>query len=278
MALYAIGDVQGCLQPLLALLDKIRFDPAGDTLWFTGDLVNRGPDSAAVLRLVMGLPRAVTVLGNHDLHMLAVAAGHDRFKSRDTFDDVLEAPDREVLLAWLRQQPLLHHDARTGFTLVHAGLPPAWDLETALALAREAEQIIAASAENDFFEHMYGDQPDHWDAALAGNDRWRFVVNFLTRSRYVDREGRMNLSEKGPLGSQAVGLVPWFNAADRQTRNERIVFGHWSTLGALIRPDIVALDSGCLWGRELTAARLEPGPVELMNVPCEQVMPFVRTI
>lgn len=278
MALFAIGDVQGCLGPLKSLLSRIRFNSSQDTLWFTGDLVNRGPDSAAVLRLVMGLPRAVTVLGNHDLHLLAVASGSDRFKSRDTFDDVLAAPDRDALLGWLRKQPLLHHDARAGFTLVHAGIPPDWDLKTAILLAREAEAVIAASAENDFFDHMYGNQPDRWHDGLEANDRLRFIVNFFTRARYVDRDSRMDLSEKGPVGSQPVGLIPWFNAADRRTKNARIVFGHWSTLGVMVRPDIVALDSGCLWGRELTAARLDLEVVELMSVPCERSMPFVPTI
>lgn len=272
MALYAIGDVQGCREQLERLLAKIGFDAARDTLWFTGDLVNRGPDSAGVLRLVMALPRVVSVLGNHDLHLLAAAASGTYGGRRDTFDDVLDAPDRDALLDWLRARPLLHHDAALGCTLIHAGLPPQWTLATAMQLAREAGHAIRQTPGNAFFDHMYGDTPDQWDDRLAGNDRLRFTVNCFTRLRYVDRAGRLYLGDKGAPGTQAPGLVPWFDAPGRKSRDARIVFGHWSTLGARVRPDMVALDSGCLWGRQLTAARLDADPAPLISVSCAQAM------
>lgn len=272
MAVYAIGDVQGCYSALRRLLDVLRFDPAHDILWLVGDLVNRGPQSAEVLRFVMALPQAVAVLGNHDLHLLAVAADKSMIRSSDTLTDILSAPDREALLAWLRQRPLLHHDADLGYTLIHAGLLPQWSLGQAMAYAREAETAIVASTSNDLLDSLYGDQPDRWDVALAGNDRLRVIINAFTRLRYCDPDGRMLLSASGAPGTQPAPFLPWFQVPQRQSRDARIVFGHWSTLGAWQNDNVIALDSGCLWGGQLTAVRLDAGDTDFVSVPCEKAL------
>jgi len=269
MAIWAIGDVQGCFDALLALLEKIRFDRQRDTLWFTGDLVNRGPRSLETLRFVKSLgARAITVLGNHDLHLLAAAGGQARHSKYDTFDDVLAAPDRDELLDWLRHRPLLHHDADLGWTLIHAGLLPPWSLADAMRYAAEAETVLRGPGMTDFFAHMYGDTPDHWRDDLRGHERTRVIVNAFTRLRYCDREGAMDLRVKVAPGEQPPDLVPWFQAPRRRSREARIVFGHWSTLGPYQGDNVLALDSGCLWGRLLTAARLEPGTAEMVGVSC----------
>lgn len=268
MACYAIGDVQGCLDPLQRLLEQLRFDPARDRLWFTGDLVNRGPDSLAVLRFVHSLgDYAVTVLGNHDLHLLAVASGTAKRKERDTLDAVLAAPDRDELLGWLLRRPLLHHDAALGYTLVHAGLLPPWDLADAQGLAREVETALAADAPA-FFRHMYGNFPDHWRAELRGYERLRVVVNAFTRLRYCDLEGNLDLRFKGPPGSQPPDLLPWFQVPGRRSAALRVVFGHWSALGRYHGDNVIGLDSGCIWGRELTAVRLDTEPPGFFATPC----------
>lgn len=273
MAVYAIGDVQGCHDALRALLDRIDFDGQRDTLWFTGDLVNRGPQSAAVLRLVKNLPNAVSVLGNHDLHLLAVAFGQAPMKKRDSFRDVLAASDRDELLAWLRTRPLLHHDAALGYTLVHAGLLPQWDLADALRLAAEAGEIIAQSDSHAIFNHMYGDTPDHWREQLAGWGRLRVIINAFTRLRYCDAGGRMDLRPKGAPGSQPAQLLPWFRVPGRRSRGLRILFGHWSTLGAWRGAGVIGLDSGCLWGGRLSALRLDvESPPEFVSVPCAPIV------
>jgi bis(5'-nucleosyl)-tetraphosphatase (symmetrical) len=272
MAVYAIGDVQGCLAPLRRLLYQIAFDPARDRLWFAGDLVNRGPDSLEVLRLARDLgPAALTVLGNHDLHLLAIAAGAARPKRRDTLDAVLNAPDRDALLDWLRAQPLLHHDPRLGYTLVHAGLLPQWDLPLALSLAAEVEAVLRGPDHRDFLTHMYGDQPDHWEPDLRGTDRLRVILNACTRLRYCDANGRMDLGPKGAPGTQAPHLLPWFAVPDRRSADLRILFGHWSTLGCWQGAGTTGLDSGCVWGQALTAARLDPDGPTLIRVPCAQL-------
>ena len=271
MAVYAIGDVQGCFDALQALLRKLAFDGAHDTLWFTGDLVNRGPQSAEVLRFVAGLgERAITVLGNHDLHLLAVAYGSAQRRPRDSFGDVLTATDREPLLMWLRQQPLLHHDARLGYTLVHAGLLPQWDLVQARALAGEVEHVLRGPSYVELLERMYGDQPDQWDPTLSDWERLRLTVNACTRLRYCTVDGRMELAPVGAPGSQPSHLVPWFQAPHRRTRTLTVVFGHWSTLGAWRGDGVVALDSGCVWGRSLTAVRLDGSQRQFVSVTCEQ--------
>lgn len=268
MSHYAIGDVQGCLDSLRRLLERINFDPAHDTLWFTGDLVNRGPASAAVLRFVRSLgERAVTVLGNHDLHLLALAAGAAKPRHRDTLDDILQAADRDELLAWLRTRPLLHHDATLGYTLVHAGLLPQWDLADAMRLAREAQAVFASEA-HEFFMHMYGDLPDHWREDLRGPERLRVIVNAFTRLRFCDREGNMDLRPKGPPGSQPPDLLPWFKVPHRRSANMRVVFGHWSALGRYHGDNVIGLDSGCIWGHALSAVRLDADPPLFFDVSC----------
>lgn len=271
MAVYAIGDIQGCYDALRALLAAIAFEPTRDQIWFTGDLVNRGPRSADVVRYIMEIPGAVCVLGNHDLHLLAVAAGKATCKSGDTLNDILEAPDRERLLYWLRQRPLLYHDAALGYTLVHAGLLPQWDLALALRLANTAQAAIRDSANNDLFDHMYGDQPDHWDETLAGSHRLRVVINAFTRLRYCDAHGHMLLKAKGPPGTQPAPFMPWFQVPLRRAYATRIVFGHWSTLGLWNADRVIALDTGCIWGGKLTAVRLD-GPVPVFtSVACGQI-------
>jgi bis(5'-nucleosyl)-tetraphosphatase (symmetrical) len=261
MALYAVGDVQGCYDELRALLDALRFDPAADTLWFTGDLVNRGPGSLATLRLVRDLgERAVSVLGNHDLHLLAVASGRSPLKRKDTLQAVLDAPDRDELLAWLRQRPLLHHDPALDLTLLHAGLPPQWSVAEARRYAAEVEAVLRDGDRDGYFAQMYGDTPACWDAGLAGWERLRFITNCLTRLRYCTADGSLALGPKGAPGSQPPGCLPWFEVPGRASAGERVVCGHWSALGLVERADLLALDTGCLWGGTLTAVRLDrPG-------------------
>lgn len=258
MALYAIGDVQGCYDELRSLLDKLRFDPAADRLWFTGDLVNRGPRSLETLRFVRSLGKAaVTVLGNHDLHLLAVVHGVSRTKHRDTFGDVLGAPDRDELLDWLRRRPLLHREG--GFCLIHAGLPPQWSLDEAAAHAAEVETCLRGDGYRELFRHMYGDQPDLWSEPMEYWDRLRFTTNCLTRTRYCDALGRLEFKQKGPPGSQPAHLFPWFEVPGRRSAGTSIVFGHWSTLGFFAGAGVFCLDTGCLWGGELTALKLDGG-------------------
>lgn len=268
MAIYAIGDIQGCYDPLRRLLDLLRFDPAADTLWLVGDLVNRGPQSVEVLRLVRGLgQRAVAVLGNHDLTLLAVAAGQVKPKRKDTFHSVLDAPDGAALLDWLRHCPLLHHDAELGFTLVHAGLPPQWDLALAQGCAAEVEATLRGPRYAEFLGNMFGGEPRRWQEDLTGDDRLRFTVNALTRMRFCAADGTLSFSEKGPLGSQKPGLLPWFLVPRRRNADLCIVFGHWAALGYYRAPGLYALDSGCVWGNRLTAVRLDEANVPAWSVP-----------
>lgn len=258
MAVYAIGDVQGCYEDLMGLLEEIHFDSAKDRLWFTGDLVNRGPDSLRVLRFVKDLGElAITVLGNHDLHLLALAEGHAPHHRSDTLDAILNAPDREELLTWLRQQPLLHHDEKLHFTMVHAGLPPQWDLTTAQQCASEVETVLRGKDYLGFLANMYGNEPDAWDENLQGWDRLRFITNCLSRLRYCSDDGQLCLKSKGEPGTQPEGYRPWYEVPDRKSRGMRIIFGHWSTLGLYRTENIFSLDTGCLWGGLLTAMHLE---------------------
>lgn len=262
MATYVIGDVQGCYAELRELLGEIRFNADHDRLWFTGDLVNRGPDSAQVLRFVRQLgPQAVTVLGNHDLHLLALAQGFVPRHRHDTLDDILTASDREELLDWLRERPLLHHDPRSGRTLIHAGLPPQWDLALAQQCAAEAQGMLRSDGYRDFLVHMYGNEPDVWDDSLEGWDRLRFIVNCFTRLRYCDAGGQLCLEAKGEPGTQPAGTLPWFEVPGRRSRDLAIIFGHWSTLGLYRDNNVIAIDTGCLWGGLLTALRLEDGAI-----------------
>jgi bis(5'-nucleosyl)-tetraphosphatase (symmetrical) len=267
MAVYAIGDLQGCCDEFRALLDRLRFEPARDRLWLTGDLVNRGPASLATLRHVRALGAAVTVvLGNHDLHLLAAALDPKRLRRSDTLDAVLAAPDRDELLAWLARRPLVHHDPVLDWSMVHAGLPPEWDIATALDCGTEVSAALAADPRG-FFAAMYGDRPDRWSAGLAGLDRLRFTVNCLTRLRFLTADGRLLLKYKGPLDGAPAGARPWFQVPGRKSAGQRIVFGHWSALGYCESDGVVSLDTGCVWGGALTAVRLDRAapPVQL---PC----------
>lgn len=264
MALYAIGDIQGCYDEFQSLLEKLAFNPAEDQLWLTGDLVNRGPKSLETLRAIRALgDAAVAVLGNHDLHMLAVAHGISRTKHRDTFSDVLKAPDRDELLDWLRCLPLLHH--QHGFYLIHAGLPPAWSGKAAASYAQEAEAVLQGPDYAEFFWHMYGNEPNQWTESLKGWDRLRYITNCLTRLRYVAPDGRADFTQKGPPDRQPKGLLPWFQLPNRLSAGDRIIFGHWSTLGFYAGDNVYCLDTGCLWGGELTALRLD-GPPQRTSV------------
>jgi bis(5'-nucleosyl)-tetraphosphatase (symmetrical) len=258
MAFYAIGDVQGCYAPLCRLLDRLRFDTAGDRLWFAGDLVNRGPESARVLRLLVSLGTAAqTVLGNHDLHLLAAAEGVRPPRPRDTFADVLRAPDRDELLDWLRHRPLLLREAGRPLALVHAGLLPAWDLAQADTLAREVERALCGPDYPALILSMYGNEPASWAEELTGPERWRCVINAMTRMRFCDREGRMDLRFTGPPGSQPAELLPWFEVPGRRSADHEIVFGHWSALGSGRHGRTLSLDDGCVWNRRLCALRLD---------------------
>lgn len=268
MATYAIGDLQGCSAEFDALLRKIRFRPSRDTLWLVGDLVNRGPDSLGVLRRVIALGRSVvTVLGNHDLHLLATVAGRRELSPADTFQDVLEAPDAHELIDWLRYRPLLHHDAGARRVLVHAGIPPAWTVREARAHAREVEALLRGRRWRAALRGMYGNEPTEWSTGLDRDDRRRFTINALTRMRYCDRRGRLDLRYSGPPGTQPKELAPWFDAPDRRAADSHVVFGHWAALGLLRRADVTAVDTGCAWGNRLTAVRLDR-PGRTVNVRC----------
>ena len=272
MATYAIGDIQGCFDQLQVLLHLIKFDQKYDKLWFTGDLVNRGPKSLEVLRYVKSLGEcAVTVLGNHDLHLLALANRQTKLYSYDTLGSVLNAKDCQELCAWLRQQPLVHHDADLGFTLVHAGLPPQWDLHIAIHCAREVAHMLQSDRYPELLQHMYGNHPDKWSPNLTGFERLRFIINCLTRMRFCKHDGSLDLSYKGTLDSQPPELIPWFSIPDRANKNLQIIFGHWAALGVhrdtIAEPGIYALDSGCVWGNRLTALRLED--LKQFSVSCE---------
>ena len=269
MAVYAIGDVQGCYDELMRLLEHVGFSASSDTLWFCGDLVNRGPQSLEVLRLVSNMgSSAVTVLGNHDLHLLAVAAGCGKKLAKDTLQPILNAPDGEELIAWLRHQPLLHHDAKLGFTMIHAGLPPQWDLATAQRCAREMEAVLRGPGYHDFLLHMYGNEPNCWSPELTGINRLRFITNVFTRMRYCTVDGVLNLKDKGEVGSQPLGYLPWFAVPGRKTAAQPILFGHWSTLGVGMMSNAISLDSGCLWGGQLTAVRIDEPELRWFNIEC----------
>ncbi|MCL2830298.1 MAG: symmetrical bis(5'-nucleosyl)-tetraphosphatase [Betaproteobacteria bacterium] len=264
MLTYAIGDIQGCYDPFRRLLDRVRFDPARDRLWLVGDLVNRGPHSLETLRHVKSLgAAALTVLGNHDLYLLMRASGAvGRIGADETLEAVLNAPDRDELLDWLRRQPLCHVEGK--YCLVHAGLLPQWDVFKARALAREVEAWLSGDDFARIFENMPGNHPADWDEALSGWNRLRVIVNAMTRLRFCTPEGRMDFRAKGEPKDAPPGFLPWFDVAGRASADHTIVCGHWSALGLLLRPGLIALDTGCFWGRELSAVRLEDG--ELFQV------------
>lgn len=261
MSTYAIGDIQGCYQPLRRLLEKIQFDDKQDTLWFTGDLVNRGPQSLQVLRFVYQLGgKHQTVLGNHDLHLLAVASGTRTPHHSDTLHDILAAPDKTELLDWLRFRPLLVQHPASGYVMTHAGIAPAWTIEQAIKLAHEVEAVLRGDDASALYQHMYGNQPDHWDDALTGTDRLRCIINYFTRMRFCHRDGRLDLTYKGTIPDKPADLVPWFDVKPRVHAETKIIFGHWAALsGEVDVPNLFALDTGCVWGGKLTAMRLEDG-------------------
>jgi len=262
---YAIGDLQGCVEELRALLARLKFSPDRDRLWFVGDLVNRGPDSLATLRLVRALgDNALVVLGNHDLHLLAVAYGVQRRRRSDTLDAVLAASDRDALIEWLQLRPLAYLEGDD--LMVHAGLVPQWTAARTLALAAEVSSALRRDP-RALFEHMYGDEPERWDERLAAAERLRFIINVLTRLRLCTADGRVDISSKGPPPPPSSPLRPWFEHPQRASRDVRVIFGHWSALGLVQRPGLLGLDSGCVWGGALTAADLDSDR-PLVSVGC----------
>jgi len=274
MAIYAVGDIQGCYDELQILLDTIRFDPAEDKMWFVGDLVNRGPKSLKTLRFVKDLGKAaVCVLGNHDLHLLALALVDDAPAKGDNLSKILTAKDKDELIDWLRQQPLAHFSKKLNTLMVHAGVIPQWSVKDVLEHAGEVEQALRGSRPDKFLRAMYGKKPDLWDNKLSGIDRLRFITNSLTRTRFIDAKGRLDFDAKlGPKTAPA-GLTPWYAADKRKTADTRIVFGHWSTLGLLEKPGLLALDTGCVWGGALTAVQLD-GAGALVEIPSQQPKKF----
>jgi bis(5'-nucleosyl)-tetraphosphatase (symmetrical) len=269
MSTYVIGDIQGCFGAFEALLDKVGFNPAHDRLWITGDLVNRGEDSLAVLRWCMAHDHAVTaILGNHDLHLLAVAEGFVPPHKKDTLEMILAAKDRHAVLTWLRHRPMLHYEdiGNQRWMMVHAGLAPDWTAEDAARHAREIEHVLRSDGWKKFLKHMYGNEPRLWSPNLSGQERLRFIANALTRTRYLHADGSLEFQHKMALASAPPALTAWFDFPARKSRDVRLLIGHWSTLGLIVRPDLVALDTGCLWGGALTAFRLEDDA--LFQVQC----------
>ena len=270
MTVYAVGDVQGCLDELRTLLEQVGFDRGRDALWCVGDLVNRGPRSLETLRFFRDLgERAVCTLGNHDITLLALAAGAPA-RSDHQLHAVLDAPDRDELIEWLRHRPVLHHDPELGYAMVHAGLLPPWSLRRALELAGELEAFLRGGAWARELHLLYGPKPRRWRESLAGHKRLRFLLNAFTRMRYLDAEGRLELDCKRAPGRQPDGLRPWFEAPERRARDTRIVFGHWSTLGYHAGANVWGIDTGCVWGGGLTALRLDPAAPKMFRVPCQQ--------
>jgi bis(5'-nucleosyl)-tetraphosphatase (symmetrical) len=270
MATYAIGDVQGCFDPLLRLLDKIDYDPLNDTLWFTGDLVNRGPKSLEVLRFIKKLRNSHVVLGNHDLHLLSIVYTGASLEPEDTFQTILKAPDKEELCTWLRHRSLLHHDPILDYTLVHAGFPPQWDLNKAIKCAEEVQTVLRGKHFIDFFINMYGNEPFQWNDSLVGWDRLRCITNCLTRLRFCDIKGNLELNTKG-ISDPAGDYFPWFKLPNRRSKGLKILFGHWAALrGQTNEPNVYALDTGCVWGGCLTAMRLEDK--ERISINCMDLL------
>ena len=273
MALYLIGDLQGCNAALQRLLDKIDFSPSRDTLYFLGDLVNRGEDSAGVLRRLMGYGEsAQCLLGNHDLNLLAVAAGARKIRRKDTLESVLNAPDRDAMLDWLRHQKMaiLLPRPNQPLLMVHAGVLPSWTVYQAFALAQEVEAVLKSSHANELFHQMYANTPAAWNDRLRGMERLRVVINALTRLRFCTAQGEMEFETTGGMDKAPDGYLPWFNVPNRQSANATIAFGHWSTLGWLGRSDVIAMDSGCVWGGCLSALRfsVNNSAQELIQVRC----------
>jgi bis(5'-nucleosyl)-tetraphosphatase (symmetrical) len=273
MAIWAIGDLQGCLGPTRRLLERIAFDPARDKLWFCGDLVNRGGESLETLRLVHSLREsAITVLGNHDLSLLAISERReaDQRKVNPDLQQVLFAPDRDELLDWLRSQPLVHADRELGWMMVHAGLAPKWTADDALAMAAEVQQALRGKNRQNLLRNMYGDRPT-WSPGLRGTDRLRAIINIFTRMRYCSPRGRIAFEEKGAPGTQQPGLYPWYAVPGRVDRGLKLACGHWSSLGLFIGHGVHALDTGAVWGGTLTALRIDSEELHVVQVPGRDV-------
>lgn len=268
MAVYAIGDLQGCYDPFCELLDALRFDPAADTLWLTGDLVNRGPKSLKTLRFVKSLgDAAISVLGNHDLHLLALSAGRVRYGSRfATLQKVLRASDSDELLDWLRHRPLAHYDRSIKTLLVHAGTYPSWTARKTLARAAEVESALQGEDYKVLLDKMYGNTPTEWSGSLSGYKRLRFIINCLTRMRMLTKKARLNFSHSGSPFRARKNLIPWYDFEDPAWAGTRIVFGHWSALGLIVLPNLISLDTGCIWGRQLSAVRLDKRVPRIVQV------------
>ncbi|NND89327.1 MAG: symmetrical bis(5'-nucleosyl)-tetraphosphatase [Granulosicoccus sp.] len=265
MTTYAIGDLQGCLTPLRRLLDHISFDPAADMLWFVGDLVNRGPESLETLRFVRSLgTRAISVLGNHDLHLLAVAHGVRKASSKDTLQSILDAPDRDELCDWLAKRPLIHVDVELRHTLVHAGIHPRWSLKRAKSLGDELHYVLTHELD-DFLCHMYGNSPSRWSKKLSVRKRRRFAINAFTRMRYCHADGSLDFEFNGPPRNAPKSLLPWYALPDRKALDTTVVFGHWSSHPGICRSGVVPTDRGCVWGGNLVAYALDTSTSHWIN-------------
>ncbi|WP_342244008.1 symmetrical bis(5'-nucleosyl)-tetraphosphatase [Pseudomonas sp. OTU5201] len=271
MTAYAVGDIQGCLDQLKCLLEQVRFDPARDQLWLVGDLVNRGPKSLETLRFLYSIRESVIcVLGNHDLHLLAVANNIERLRKADTLREILDAPDCADLLDWLRRQKLLHYDEKRDIALVHAGIPPQWSLRKALKRAAEVEEALQDDARLPLFlDGMYGNEPAKWDSDLHGVTRLRVITNYFTRMRFCRADGTLDLKSKEGLGTAPPGFAPWFSFPERKTRGQKIIFGHWASLeGKCDEPGLFALDTGCVWGGAMTLLNIDSR--ERISCSCEE--------
>jgi bis(5'-nucleosyl)-tetraphosphatase (symmetrical) len=267
MSRYAIGDIQGCYTELMSLLNSMAFNPQNDQIYLVGDLVNRGPLSLDTLRWASQSKGVSAVLGNHDLHLLAVYAGFSQVKLGDTIQDILDAPDADILISWLRQQPLLID--LDDVLLVHAGVSPSWSLEDAKHAASEVEAVLRGDDWEAFLSTMYGNQPARWDAEMKLEDRLRFTVNCLTRMRFVTADGSLQLKYKGEQDHAPAGICPWFEAKDRLPLSRRVVCGHWSALGLMLKEQVWALDTGCVWGGALTGIDLDSGQLYQEAARCE---------
>lgn len=271
MTAYAVGDLQGCLGPLKCLLERVRFDPQRDQLWLVGDLVNRGPESLETLRFLYSMRQSlVCVLGNHDLHLLAVAHNIERLRKADTLREIIDAPDSAELLDWLRRQKLLHYDEQRDIAMVHAGIPPQWTLKKALKRAAEVEEALVDDARLPLYlDGMYGNDPAKWDGDLHGVTRLRVITNYFTRMRFCRADGTLDLKSKEGLDTAPPGFAPWFSFPERKTRGQKIIFGHWAALeGKCEEPGLYALDTGCVWGGTMTLLNIDSG--ERISCSCEE--------
>ncbi|MBU2708026.1 symmetrical bis(5'-nucleosyl)-tetraphosphatase [Zooshikella marina] len=269
MTTFAVGDIQGCFDELQQLLTQVEFDPLRDELWVVGDIVNRGPKSLETLRYLYSLgDRCKAVLGNHDLHLLAIAYGKQPPRKGDSLDSILEAPDREELLSWLRFRPLIYYDELLQVTMVHAGIPPHWSLKKALRRAKEVETILQSDNFTDFLVNMYGNQPNDWSKKLKGWDRLRIITNYFTRMRFCSSDGQLELTHKSGSNQAPAGFQPWYNHSNRKTHDDLIIFGHWAALeGKAEHENVYALDTGCIWGNALTIMNIEART--LHSLSCE---------